>query len=283
MVRVELAQGGRVVVHGRTDGLGALTGENLIINGNGAVNQRVAVSGTSLALDAYFLDRWQSATSSNAVTWTGGEQGRVITIPSAKAVKTTLEQRDVPAADYVLSWAGTATARVYNAGGTAPAYAASPVLVTLDGTANVVIEATVGTLSAVKLERGGVATLFGARPWGEELRLCQRYYTIFSASERLPGLAQGFQVTTTRARLIVTLPATMRARPSVDYDGLEWTDMSSVGTDGLDSLTLPYETTGDRTAIMVEVTWSGGDGAAFRPGMLRALTGGGWLAFTSEL
>jgi len=164
------------VVYGRTDGLGVLSGENLIINGDFRINQRDAVSGATVGSGAYFLDRWQSAASSNAVTWTGDEQGRVITIPAAKAIKTTLEQRDVPAGAHVLSWTGTATARVYNAGASLPAYAASPVLVTIDGTANVVIEATAGTLSKVKLERGNVATPHEARPYGEELGLCQRYY-----------------------------------------------------------------------------------------------------------
>jgi hypothetical protein len=88
----------------------------------------------------------------------------------------------MPAGTYTLSWTGTATGRVYNVGGTPPAYGDSPQIVTLDGLANVVVEFTpssgTGTLSLVQLEGGNVFSPFEYRHRGDELALCQRYFEI---------------------------------------------------------------------------------------------------------
>jgi hypothetical protein len=144
-----------------------------------------------------------------------------------------------------LSWEGTATGRVYNTGATPPAYAASPIIVTLDGLANVEVEFTASggtrTLWKAQLEQNLQPTPFEQRPIGVELALCQRYY------ERITGIGSGTPDWsmigsggwdgTTSFSCTYVYKTTKRARPSVFssatginclYHGLAWYGSSSV-------------------------------------------------------
>jgi hypothetical protein len=153
---------------------------NRIINGAFVINQRGYTSGTNLASGSYGFDRWKSGYTNTALTFTAGSQATTVTISSAGVLQQIIERQNMPAATYILSWTGTATGRVYNSGGTPPGYAASPVSVTLDGLANVVVEFTASggtrTLGTVQLEAGSVFSPFEYRLRGEEIALCQRYY-----------------------------------------------------------------------------------------------------------
>lgn len=155
-----------------------VTGRNKIINGNFRINQRAASSGTSLGSGTYFLDRWKSTAATNSCTWTGDSiHGRTVTVPASKTIAQVIERENLPAGDYVLSWTGTAQARVYNSGaGSPPAYAVSPVKVTLNGAANVVVEFNSGTVSKVQLEAGSDPTPYEDILIGDELTRCQRYF-----------------------------------------------------------------------------------------------------------
>jgi hypothetical protein len=127
----------------------------------------------------------------------------------------------MPAGTYILTWTGTATGRVYNTGATPPSYAASPITVTLDGTANVEVEFTASggtrTLQNVQLEAGSVASAFERRPIGTELDLCHRYYrrwTNNGAYVQYYGLGLGSAQSTALASVFVktkmrTPPATL--------------------------------------------------------------------------
>lgn len=153
---------------------------NRIINGAFVINQRAYASGTNLAAGVYGFDRWKSAFTNTALTFTAGVQDTTVTISTSGVIQQIIERENVPAGTYTLSWSGTATGRVYNAGASAPAYAASPIIVSLNGLANVVVEFTaVGgtrTCGQVQLEGGDVFSPFQYRHRGEELALCQRYY-----------------------------------------------------------------------------------------------------------
>jgi hypothetical protein len=153
---------------------------NVIINGNFMINQRAYASGTNLASGAYGFDRWKSNFTNTALTFTSAPQGQTVTISASGVVRQIVEQANVTAGSYVLSWFGTATGRVYNDGATPPSYQSGPLSVVLDGTANVVVEFTpasgTATLGNVQLEFGSRATPFEQRPIGVELALCQRYY-----------------------------------------------------------------------------------------------------------
>src|SRR5690606_25618013 len=108
--------------------VGQLPNPNLFANPIFRINQRGAVSGTSLANNEYFVDRMKSTTDANAVTWTGNDTtGRVLTIPSGEMIGTIQERTNFPAGTYTLSWGGTTTARFYKVGDSAPALAASPI------------------------------------------------------------------------------------------------------------------------------------------------------------
>ena len=153
---------------------------NKIINGDFRINQRVYISASNLASGSYGFDRWKSTFTNTTLTFTSAPQGQMVTINSGGSVEQVIERENMPAGTYILSWTGTATGRVYNTGATPPSYAASPVLVTLDGTANVEVEFTASggtrTLQNVQLEAGNVASAFEYRPIATEIALCQRYY-----------------------------------------------------------------------------------------------------------
>jgi hypothetical protein len=153
---------------------------NKIINGDFRINQRAYTSASNLASGSYGFVRWKSTFTNTTLTFTSAPQGQAVTINSGGSVEQIIERANMPAGTYVLSWTGTATGRVYNTGATPPSYAASPILVTLDGTANVEVEFTASggtrTLQNVQLEPGNVASAFEYRPIAAELALCQRYY-----------------------------------------------------------------------------------------------------------
>jgi hypothetical protein len=160
------------------------TNPNLIINGNFTINQRAYVSAANLASGSYGFDRWKSNYTNTALTFTSAPAGQSVTISTSGVLVQIVEQANVPAGTYTLSWSGTATGRIYNSGGAAPSYAASPVTFTADGLADVVVEFTASgstkTLSKVKLELGSAASAYsyaGGTIAGE-LAACQRYYEI---------------------------------------------------------------------------------------------------------
>lgn len=189
---------------------------NRVINGDFRVNQRSAVSGTSLSSGTYFLDRWKSGTGSNPVTWTGdGIAGRVLTIGSGERVDQQIERANMPAGRYILAWDGTAQGRMHM-DGAGPSFAASPVIADLDGTADVDIAFQNGTLSNVRVYPGEVDLGYHARPIGLELLLCQRYFwrRARNAEGDIIGTASIFGGTPSLHYLDMTYPVEMRAAPT---------------------------------------------------------------------
>lgn len=199
---------------------------NKIINGDFRINQRGYTSASNLASGSYGFDRWKSTFTNTTLTFTSAPQGQIVTINSGGSVEQVIERENMPAGTYVLSWTGTATGRVYNTGATPPSYAASPITVTLDGTANVEVEFTASggtrTLQNVQLEPGSVASAFEQRPIGIELELCQRYY-INRKSDF--AVINGFTTANAQKWFSVSLPTTMRAAPN-------FTPFDSAGNSG---------------------------------------------------
>jgi hypothetical protein len=166
---------------------GSTAGVNLLLNSNFAINQRAYVSAANLASGSYGFDRWKSNYTNTTLTFTASTQGQSLTINASGGLQQVIEQGLVPAGTYTLSWTGTATARVYNSGGTPPSYAASPVTFTADGTANVVVEftavSTTKTVSKVQFNAGTNTTWALATPTLQtELSACSRYFTIVSTA-----------------------------------------------------------------------------------------------------
>lgn len=189
---------------------------NRLRNGVFGVNQR-AVSGTvTLAAGAYGHDGWKAGAAGCTYTFSGS----TITI-TAGSLTQVVEDRDVEGGPYWLSWAGTATGRLNSAG----AYAASGIGGTLTAATSAFVEFSLGTLSAIQLEPGSVATPFERRPYALELAVCQRYYntsydgtpagTAGAAANR--RVAVSTSATTPGVQFQVSFPTTMRTTPTVAF------------------------------------------------------------------
>ena len=256
---------------------------NLIINGNFTINQRAYVSAANLASGSYGFDRWKSNYTNTTLTFTSAPAGQEITINSAGGLQQIVEQANVPAGTYVLSFTGTATGRIYNSGATPPSYAASPITFTADGLANVVVEFTASggtrTLSKVKLESGSSATAYtyAGETIAGELANCQRYYWRTPSSGDA-FLANGFQISTTSAVFQLPYPVTMRVAPtSFDTSSLKTSDSSSYTTAATFSSAEYKSTNGLRLIVSTSSV-----GAQFRPANLLIETSG-YLGASAEL
>ena len=208
-------------------------------------------SATLLASGAYAFDRWKANAAGTSLTFTTSPQGQTVTINDSHGIQQVIERANMPAGDYVLSWSGTATARVYNFGGTAPSYAASPVLVTLDGAADVVVEFTASggpkTVGLVQLEIGSTATSFEQVSLADELARCRRYFQTFPTNA-VQVANPYFTTALTGGTQYISLPMMpMRATPTV---------RRADGTTGLHSFT--YLATSAASSTTRNVTVSGG-------------------------
>ena len=171
-----------------------LTNRNTIINGNFAVNQRGYASSASLAAGAYAHDRWKAGSGGATYTFTQAVPDTLATITAGTLIQA-VEGSNVYSTSYWLTWLGTAPARVYQGSAssqTNPAYA-SGAPSNIGGTvvnALLVSGLTLGTAAAVEFATGTLGlvqleaalpnagpTRFERRPIGQELALCQRYYS----------------------------------------------------------------------------------------------------------
>jgi hypothetical protein len=216
------------------------SGQNLIINGAFEINQREYVSGANLASGAYGFDRWKSTFTNTTLTYTSAPQGQLVTINSGGSIEQVIERENVRAGTYTLSWQGTATGRVYNTGATAPAYAASPITITLDGLQNVEVEFTASggtrTLGFVQLEKGSKATAFNRNSMnlqGELAACCRYYYQRLGTDNRIRF---GYQTDTNGfgQTNFVNFPTIMRIAPTM-----------TITTSEADNLTLGATTPSD--------------------------------------
>ena len=181
---------------------------NVLINGEFRINQRGYTSASNLASGSYGFDRWKSSYTNTTLTFTSAVQGQIVTINSGGSIEQVIERENITAGTYILSWTGTATGRVYNTGATPPSYAASPIVVTLDGLANVEVEFTASggtqTLWKPQLEQNRQPTPFEQRPIGVELALCQRYYMRWNTFGSYSRLGTGITISSTRAEYLLS-------------------------------------------------------------------------------
>jgi hypothetical protein len=229
---------------------------NELINGDFRINQRAYASGSALSTSdgatpvgfGYSFDRWKATTSGTFLNFVSAPNGQQITISANGSIAQVVERQNIVNGTHTLSWVGDATGRVYNVGATAPAYAASPVTVSLDGTANVIVEftavSTPRTLNLVQLEQGGRQTSFEYRPIGVELGLCQRYYQFKSFTQ-----SQGYSVNGANASMMVFFPP-MRVAPIVTLTNIATgsysatTNVSNVTTESYNSFRTATGTSG---------------------------------------
>ena len=259
---------------------------NKIINGDFRINQRGYTSASNLASGAYGFDRWKSTFTNTTLTFTSAPQGQMVTINSGGSVEQIIERENMPAGTYVLSWTGTATGRVYNTGATPPSYAASPILVTIDGTANVEVEFTASggtkTLQNVQLEAGNVASAFERRPIGTELALCQRYYeavNITGNNYMHVALGNAMSATNFRAVFIFKVEKRIPPTPIISSPGDFIIDWSTGGITCTAIADDRLSTTGGTLGCTV----SGGLSANGASRLIQNNTASARLAFSAEL
>lgn len=207
--------------------------------------------------------------ATNSYSFTAAPQGQQITLASGSGLLTILERAEIGAGSRVLSWSGTATARVYNVGtepGSLPSFSASGLIFVADGLDDVVVEfRAVGgtkTLSNVQFELGSYPTPFEQIPQEQEIELCQRYYwRIENPSTYASNMAFVlFSAYTTSAFYgVLKLPTRMRALPvgrisgggglQLFYQSVNTTSSTVVVTQpGLDLVRVDITTGGSLTA-----------------------------------
>jgi len=274
--------GHRLVVLGRSGGLGLVSGRNLIVNGDFRINQRQYVSGTQTVANEYTLDRWYTRVGTGTFVFTAAPQGQPVTIGIAgfeRYVAQVIERENFQPGTHVVSWEGTAKGAIFAKGGSAVSYNSSPFTFESSGTDDTVLEFAGENDTAwnVKVERGSVPTPFAASTIGEELALCQRYYQRFGGQAAYQSHAFGFARSTTAARIIIPIPVSMRAVPTSTYSTLALYD------GGLVSVSALVTTNAGKTnAIQVEATATGL--TTFRPYSLVSYgSTAGYVAFDSEL
>ena len=187
-------------------------GDNRIINGNFAINQRAYASGTALPATpvtaAYGHDRWKAGASGCTYTFTAAVPDTTVTI-TAGTLTQIIEAGVIEGGVYALSWTGTAQARVWQ-GTAAGSYAASPVVTaSLTAGTNTTVEFNTGTVGKVKFESGSVATLFNRQSLAKSMADCQRYFQA-SAAQSYGGAVSGAVLA-----VPISLKVTMRSAPTV--------------------------------------------------------------------
>ena len=146
------------------------SGINKIINGDFAVNQR-AVSGTvSLSSGEYGHDRFKGGSAGATYTFATSANVTTITI-TAGTLQQVIEGNNLQSGTHTLSWTGTAQGKIDSG-----AFAATGVTGTATGGTNLTVEFNTGTITAVQLEPGSIATPFEYLLYTDQLQLCQRYY-----------------------------------------------------------------------------------------------------------
>jgi hypothetical protein len=224
-----------------------------------------------------------------SLTFTADPHGQAVTLPVNGRIQQTVERANVAAGGWALSAAlsGTAAMRVYNVGTASaarPAFAASPVIATLDGTDDVIVEftggASGGTIDQVKFEAGSAATSYQPENVDDELRRCQRYYVRVTATVSYDPLIYGFQVSTTAVLASLQLGAPLRAFPIVTLSLVEWSDQTTFGS----AITAINASAGvSLQSVSLQITIAAG-GASLRPGIIRVSSPGpGYIDFDAEL
>jgi hypothetical protein len=189
--------------------LGSISGRNLIINGQGRINQRTYVSGTAtVAANQYTLDRWRVVTSGQNLTWTGNTARNVMTAP-AGGVEQVVEGLNVVGGTYTINWTGTATCTVAGVART------KGEVFTLTAATNTTVRFIGGTFTDVQLELGSIPTAFEWASHGEELALCQRYYQNITATLAISGRQYNYSAISGEVGTGIVFPVQMRAAPSV--------------------------------------------------------------------
>jgi hypothetical protein len=242
---------------------------NLIINPDFRINQRLYASGAALAAGAFGHDRWKS-TGGGSYTFTQLSSSTQINVTGS--LTQIIEGTQVEGGSYVLSWEGTATAKVGVNTTTPPGggYASSPITVA-GQTANspMVVEIGGGTLGKVKLEKGTVPTPFTMPDFSLEFLRCYRYCWQWNADGAAQRLGQLAIDTSTTGQMVITLPTPLRSSPNISFSGLTPYSPSSASPyggymPGAPVIGVGFNLTGAPVNTVVQIYSTSSSGSFFR-------------------
>jgi hypothetical protein len=227
--------------------------KNILINGGFTVNQRVYVSAAVLASGAYGHDRWKGGASGGNYSFAQLNHNTVITIAAGKSLIQVVENKNVKGGSYILSWSGTAQARAgVDSATPSGAYSASPLVIAGQSAGTVMsVEFNEGTLGAVQLELGSVATEFEQRNYHDEFRLCARYYQRQYATALDPIFGAGHIPSAGTFKAYCPFPfGEMRTTPTITNNASLFVDSGAVSAGGSGTSFANLSTFG--------ASWSGG-------------------------
>jgi len=252
---------------------GGRLGDNRIINGNFAINQRTYVSGTALAAAAYGHDRWKAGAGGGTYTFTAAVPDTTITI-TVGTLTQVIEAGMIEAGVYILSWTGTAQARVYQ-GAPTGSYAASPVVTaSLPAGTNTIVEFNTGTVTKVKFEIGSVATPFNRQTLAKSLVDCQRYYQQWGNSGSIISIGLGAYSSATVG--LVGITTNMRATPTLQMSGGGALTFGAIQTSAIS-----FSSANGQQSVTVAGTISGGTSGA--PCNVATAATAAWIGLSAEL
>ena len=140
-------------------------------------------------------------------------------------------------------------------------------------------------MTGLQVEKGTTATPFEHIQHGEQLALCQRYcYVIAALGRANQVIGLGFMYDTTRARIWINFPVTMRAYPSVISTDISNSIEFNVNSDSkyVDSFSLPFGTANNTSGAMVQGTFTSGTGTAGETRYVRFKDGDAQIEFNAE-
>lgn len=208
-------------------------GRNRLTNGDWRINQRAYVSAATLASGKYGHDRWKAGGSGGNYSFTQLKSDTTITIAASKSLIQVVEDADVEGGSYILSWTGTATARVgINSATPSGNFAVSPITITgqTAGTTMAVeftganaagtsaVATNTGTMGKAQFEPGSIATPFERLDYQVQLARCLRY-AFRMAIPADTGFAAGAAFSTTAIVGVMAWPLPMRAAPTITFGG----------------------------------------------------------------
>ena len=165
--------------------------------------------------------------------------------------------------------------------GTSGAWTASTVYGVTGATDILATNGATFYITGVQLEKGSTATSFDYRPYGQELALCQRYFTLIASGD-LKSTGVGYYYSATSAYGNFDLPVTMRTTPTIyQTTGTDYYRLyRNSNNDGVNSLTIGDGTT---PQIIEFLNSSEASGTAGQAGFWRTGNASSYLAVQAEL
>jgi hypothetical protein len=169
---------------------GSITGKNLLINCNFAVNQLVKTGTVTLADGQYGHDGFLAVGGACTYTFSKSNNITTITITSGYLAQK-VDPDKVGGGTIVLGWAGTAQAKIDDWPLTGLPLASGPLTKSVTGGASLACVWGPGTLSLPKLEAGYNPTAFEFNSFNEDLFQCMPYCQKSYNQEIAPGYIGG--------------------------------------------------------------------------------------------